>query len=442
MLGDTIVACASAPGSAERAVLRLSGPAAAAAAAAVFAPALPAARATVEGRVRLGGGELPAFALVMPAPRSFTGETVVELHVPGGALVVQLLLDRLLRTCAPLGLRLALPGEFTARAVQHGRLDAAAVEGLLLLLHAADRRECAAGLQWLRGGLGEAVAALRGELQDALAAIEAGLDFDDGGTGALPASAWLPALAAIRPRLGSLLAAAPAVVPGGEVLLLGAANAGKSSLANALAGRSLALVDAAPGTTRDLLRVELEPGVALWDAPGDLERPGAADAAALALRDRLAGQAAALLVVLDATDPRPPALASASPLPWFALVWTKTDLVEVVPPAPPAVAGRLAAGLPVFATSARTGAGLPELRERLRRGARAGAVEAGAPVRQALAAAAAALARAVDAAAAGDGPELVAVELQAALRALDGVQGAHSPEHLLDRIYRRFCLGK
>jgi tRNA modification GTPase len=429
MLGDTIVAQASAPGASARAVLRLSGPAALAAAELVFAPPLARVRAQVDGALRLGDGVLPALALVMVGPASFTGEDTVELHVPGSPMLVRSLLDTLLAEGRTLGVREALPGEFTARACQNGRLTLAQAEGVLLLLHAADTAAAAAAAQWLRGGYVEAATELRARLQDALALLEVGLDFGDGEAGAVPTADWLSPLAAVA-----------AAAPGGEVLLLGRANAGKSSLVNALLGRDAALVDGAPGTTRDLLRAEVLPGVALWDAPGDLDEPTAADAAALALRERLAGRAASLLCVLDATAPAAPPSVLASPLPWLAIVWTKCDLVAQPPPLPPALAARAGDVVPVVATSAARGAGLEPLRELLRRSATAGVVDAGGPLRSALSAAALAVERARGAA--GLGAELAAVELQAALAALDGIGGSHSPEHLLDRIYGRFCLGK
>ncbi|HEU4418155.1 MAG TPA: GTPase [Planctomycetota bacterium] len=439
MLGDTIVALASAAGAAERAVLRISGPRAREVAARVFEPALPAARAQCRGRVRVRDGFVDAMALVMVGPASFTGEDTVELHVPGGPLLVQLLQDTMLHDGAALGVRQALPGEFTARACQNGRLDLLQAEGVLLLLHAADQQGAAAAVQWLEGGLSAAVRDVRSALQDVLATLEAGLDFTDGETGEVPAASWRVPLAQVAARLGELLQALPAAAPGGEVLLLGRANAGKSSLANAMANRTVALVDATPGTTRDLLRIEIAPGVALWDAPGDLENPAAMDQAALALRERLSGRAVAALCVLDASDPVAPAMALQTSLPWLAVVWTKCDLAPA-PPLPPAVAARLSPAVPVFATSAAARTGLEPLRALLQRCARGSVVDAGGPVRQALRAARAAVLR-VEALADRE-TELAAVELQQALRALDGFVGTHSPEQLLDRIYGRFCLGK
>ncbi|MCK5944985.1 MAG: 50S ribosome-binding GTPase, partial [Planctomycetes bacterium] len=313
-------------------------------------------------------------------------------------------------------------------------------EGLLLLLHAQDRQQAQAAVQWLNGGLADAVRATRGELQDRLALLEVGFDFDDLDTGAVPTAQWRDPLLPLRQRLDDLLASLPTAAPGGELLLLGRANAGKSSLANALAGAEHALVADVSGTTRDLLRVEVAPGAHLWDAPGDLDDPTAADAAALALRERLAGRAAGLLVVLDASDPRVPPMARTSPLPWFGVVFTKCDLVDAAPALDEAARGRLPGPDRCFATSARDGRGIDALRRALVRSAGSATTDAGGPLRTALRQCREALGRALDA---GDlAPELAAVELQAALRALDGIAGEHSPEHLLDRIYGRFCLGK
>jgi tRNA modification GTPase len=437
MLGDTIAARASAAGGSERAVVRVSGPQAFAAAARLFAPALPRQRAAVAGAVDVLGHRVPAMALAMPGPTSFTGEDVVELHVPGSMALVDAVLAALVADGEATGVRLAVAGEFTARAVRNGRMDGAAAEGLLLLLHAEDARATANARAWLSGASADAAGRLRGRLQDALALLEAGLDFDDGEAGALAAAGWRDLLAGARPDLAALLATVPAARPGGEVLLLGAANAGKSSLANALAAAEVAIVGAAPGTTRDLVRVPLPGDGVLWDAPGDLAAPGDVDAAALALRERLGGAAAGCLVVLAADAPVAPASALLTALPVVAVAVTKCDLAAV-PDLPPALAERTA-GAPVFAASARTGAGVAALRMHLGRAAAAGVVDAGGPLRQALADALAGLDRAL---ANAGGPELAALDLQAALRALDAIGPTHSPEQLLDRIYARFCLGK
>jgi tRNA modification GTPase len=451
MIGDTIVALATPSGPGARAVLRLSGPQAFAAAVRCFAsnsphdsPELPGelahARAQVEGHVHVVGRRVPAMALTMIAPRSFTGEDVVELHVPGSPVLVRLLQDELLRDGEAHGIREALPGEFTARACENGRLNLAQAEGLLMLLHAQDQQQALGAVQWLQGGLTKAVQGARIELQDALALLEVGLDFDDGDTGAVPEELWLTPLQPLAERMDALLQSLPTAAPGGEVLLVGRANAGKSSLVNALSGQQTLLVADHAGTTRDLLRVEVAPSVYLWDAPGDLASPTAADDAALALRERLSGRAAGLLVVLDASDPHVPQMALSSPLPWFGIVFTKCDLVESAPALTEAALARLPAADRIFVTSSTAGTGLSRLKDCLRRSAGSSTVDAGGPLRTALQTAADAVRRAIDAAALA--PELAAAELQAGLRAMDGIAGEHSPEQLLDRIYGRFCLGK
>jgi tRNA modification GTPase len=427
VIGDTICALASPPGAAQRAVLRISGPAALRAAALVFAPAPLAVRATLPGAVAVLGRQVTAFALVMPAPGSFTGEDVVELHVPGSPLLVQLLQEELLRRGSDLGLRLALPGEFTRRAFEHGRLGLAEAEGLLALIHGAGETERRRALALLRGGLSASVRDLRALLQEGLAQLEAGLDFTADETGG---PVWRPVVEHALEQVAALLGALPRGRMGGEVLLLGRANAGKSSLCNALAGRRAVLVDREPGTTRDVVRVEIGGGLALWDAPGDLAQPEEQDRAALALRDRVGADAAAVVLVVD---PRAGASGVVPPaLPVLAMVATHADL-----PGPPACPPP---GVPLFTVSNVTGAGLSVLREFLGRRCAAGVRDLGGPQRAALELCRDAISRALGAGAMG--PELVAVDLRQALETLDAIDGRHCSEDLLDRIFARFCLGK
>lgn len=432
MSATTIYAIASPPGPSPRAVLRLSGPSARAAAELVFAPALPAVRAQVEGHVRVRHGSVRALALVMPGPHSYTGEDTVELHVPGSPLLLGELTAALAQHAGPLALAPAAPGEFTRRAFVHGRIDLAQAEGVLLLIHGEAEDVRRLGMQWLQGGLSQAIANIRSDLQDASALVAAGLDFTEGETGEVPDPLWRAPLVRGIERLEQVLAELPAALPSGEVLLLGAANAGKSSLCNALAGRDAVLVDSVPGTTRDLVRVELARGVALWDAPGDLAAPADADRAALQLRDRLGQRAACALLVLDPAAPHVPRTG----LPLLAVVSTKHDLHGFdnadhrLPPD--------CAQVPRFAVSARTGVGIAALREFLLARGAAGAGAACAPLRERLQQACAAARSALSA----PMGELVGADLAFALQELGAIDGSHSPEDLLDRIFGRFCLGK
>lgn len=436
MIGDTIFATASAPGPSARAVLRFSGPHAFAAAEAALGAALPRVRAQSAVSCVVEGFAVEGLVLCMPGPRSYTGEDCVELHVPGSAMLVAELCERA-RVAAGCP-RPALPGEFTARACQNGRMDLAQAEGVLMLVHGEDAQQVRSGAAWLSGGLTASVARIRSKCQDGLALLEAGLDFETGETGEVDASSWRHPFREAAEEAARLSESMPRATIGGEALLLGASNAGKSSLCNALLGRETLLVDGARGTTRDLVRVELPSGAALWDAPGDLDEPGVVDRAALELRAKLSGRAAAAVVVVDPQDvPR----TLASPLPCLAVVWTKADLGggpgdeqrrALLSAAPFAAHG------PEFSVSARTGMGIDALAAHLARHGRSGAFDPGGPVRHAMAGAVAALGRAATA----EQAELASQDAQDALRCLQQIDGSHGVDDLLDRIYGRFCLGK
>jgi tRNA modification GTPase len=430
MIGDTIFAVATPPGAGPRGAIRISGPEARRAAGKVLGQELPATRGALEAQVAVHDRPVPCLVLVMPQPASYTGEDVVELHLPGSPLLLDVVGRRLL------GCRLATPGEFTRRAFANGKLDLCASEAVLHLIHAASEADRAFALDVLRGGLGQRVDLLRARVQDARALLEAGLDFTAGETGSVPQEAWLGTLQQAVVDLDQLLAGLPPTGIQGELCVLGAANAGKSSLLNALVGHDQALVAARPGTTRDVLCFELAVGagatVRLLDGPGDLPRAAGVDADALALRDLLAAGAAGAILVVDLSDPAP--LQTRTPLPVVAVVGTKLDLCPAaeVPDPPP--------GAPVFRVSNVDGRGLDELREFLAQQAGHSPLGLEGRVHDALRAARAALARGL---AAASGPEeMVAADLQEVVDALERVHGRASPEDLLDRIFARFCLGK
>lgn len=435
MIGDTIQAVTSPPGSAPRGILRISGPAALAAASSALDRPLPRQRVGLDAALEVAGHRVDCYALVMPGPRSYTGEDVVELHLPGSPVLLALVSESLL----PLA-RLASPGEFTRRAFEHGRLDLSEADAVLALIHAADMEEGRFALEVLRGGLADSVDEIRRQVQDALAAIEAGLDFTDGETGEVDPSLWLPKLQTARDLCAGLVAGLPEANFAGEVLLLGAANAGKSSLVNALLGREEALVGDQEGTTRDVLVFELAAGVRLLDGPGDVEGGAAHDQAALTLRDRLSQRAAGVVSVVDLTDPRP----IGSELAMVAQVFTKSDLLssEVVDAVVEACAPSRPAGIPVFVTSAVNGSGVKELCAGLCQRVGGGPRGLTARLHAALSQVQGSVQEALVAAEQGVLEELVAVDLAAALDALDSIHGRSSPEDLLDRIFGAFCLGK
>jgi tRNA modification GTPase len=361
----------------------------------------------------------------MPAPRSYTGEDVVELHLPGSPL----LLDEVARGFGP-RVRLATPGEFTRRAFDNRRIDLAEAEAVAQLIHAADEEESRFALGVLRGGLADAVASIRQDLLDCLGLIEAGLDFTDGETGAVSTGRWSPILERALRSCGQLYTGLPATGIHGEILLLGAANAGKSSLANALFGRSRSLVAGTPGTTRDVLEFQIAPGLKLLDGPGDLPDPQGVDRDAIVLRDRLAQRVAGVISVVDLTDPCPPI----TDLPVVARVFTKVDLQP---------SGALPTdGVPNFVVSSTTGAGVQELRSYLLQNVSGGPRGLTGRLHQVLTQVEEILAGALEGGRNAVAEELIAVDLRDALDGLESIHGRWSPEDVLDRIFAGFCLGK
>lgn len=435
MIGDTVFAVASPPGAAARGVLRVSGPTARECVEAVLADpgGVPAERAAIDTTVTVLGFSVACYLLSMPGPRSFTGEDVVELHLPGSPLLLARVGDALRAA----GARDATPGEFTRRAFENGRLSLGQAEAVSDLIHAASRAEARWAVEVLRGGLDAGVADCRAAVQDGLALLETGLDFDEDDTGAVPRSQWQPLLERAAVLLQDLADGVPRGQAVGQVVVLGAANAGKSSLCNALAGRDAVLVADRAGTTRDVLAVEVAEGIALLDTPGDLAdaEVSAVDRQALAHRDRLAGRSAAALVVVDSTRPALPR----TELPVLAVVATKVDLQ---PELPSAVLAALPAATPVFAVDSVHGAGIEAVRDFLARTTAAGPCGGASRVADLLADAAGSVRAAAADGARGEAPELVACTLAEALTALDAISGRSSPEDLLDRIFGAFCLGK
>ncbi|MDP6929712.1 MAG: 50S ribosome-binding GTPase [Planctomycetota bacterium] len=425
MIGDTILAVASPPGVGHRGILRLSGPDALAIAGDLIGQEL-TVRAALDCEIEVMGSPVECLAMVMPGPRSYTGEDIVELHLPGSPYLLDHL-SRRLRSRA----RDATAGEFTRRAWENGRLDLARAEAVLALIHAADTAERRSALAVLRGGLSAVVDESRSLIQDSLALVESGLDFTEGETGQVERRDWIGPIEGARGRIVDLIASLPPVRAGGELLLVGAANAGKSSLCNALAGQEMVLVSDHAGTTRDVVSVELAPGVNLLDAPGDIGDAPEEEVAALEFTRRVGGRGGGAVLVIDRSDPKMPG----TELPVVAVVFTKADL-----PAGPVI-GEVAQA-PSFSVSSHSGEGIEEFRHFLtmRRG---GGPQAGhGHSLDCLQRAEESLATACDRRFAALPQELLAVELGRALAALDEIHGRSSAEDLLDRIFGHFCLGK
>jgi tRNA modification GTPase len=408
-------------------IVRLSGPEALRLARAV-APALPAAppprTALRSPFVRAGAAFDEGLVLFFPAPRSYTGEEVVELHGHGG-LATQTLLAAVLEA----GARPAEPGEFTQRAFLQGQLDLVQAEAVALLIAAQSERALRAARAALGGSLSSRIAALQQALQALRGRVEGLLEFpaeSEGAEAGLPEAAR--ALAGEVHTLARTYARGRRLFTRARVVLAGPVNAGKSSLLNALVGEERALVDEEPGTTRD-------PVVAEHTVEGLplqlVDTAGWRDASGVEARGIERGRAAAreadlVLWVTATAAPEPP------PEPGWLGVASQRD--RHPGPVPPGFLG----------VSAHTGEGLAELwREIARRlGGAPGEDEAVvARERQArgLTEAGEALERA---AAHGPALELMAEELAGAAVALERVLGSAASGEVMDEVFRQFCIGK
>ncbi len=450
-VADTIAAVATAPGAGGVGIVRVSGTQAGAIARALLGRA-PRARHAHYTALREADGALLDQGLLLwfPAPHSYTGEDVLELHAHGSPI----LLDLLLRRVCALGARPARAGEFSERAYLNGKLDLAQAEAIADLIAAGSEAAVHAAQRALAGVFSARVNELQALLTGARVQIEAALDFPDEELELLADPALLGALAELRVQVAAVLAEARRGVRlarGMSVVLVGRPNTGKSSLLNALAGEDRAIVTAVPGTTRDVLRLELQlDGVSLdlADTAGlraardAIEREGTRRALA-ALAD-----ADLALLVSDAEHWIDDLAAVRAHAPDMAVlvVLNKIDLLGQ-----PAARIEDAASPLRIALSARSGAGVDLLRAELRRRASGGDTDTAYSARTrhvlALQRAAAEIEAAsfeVQHAAARQGglAELAAEALRRAQQAFDELTGTHSSEDLLDAIFSSFCIGK
>lgn len=427
---DTIFALASARGKAGVAVIRISGPLAHVAVAGLCK--LPSVRQAGWRRLIWQGEVLDeALVLVFAAGASFTGEASAELQLHGSTAVVARVLQALAATD---GLRMAEAGEFTRRALENGRLDLTQVEGLADLIDAETEAQRKQALRVLSGALGRRVEAWRLDLVRAAALIEATIDFADEDV-PLDVSPEVQALidgllVQLRGELDGARAA-ERIRDGFEVAIVGAPNAGKSTLLNALAGREAAITSEVAGTTRDVIEVRMDIAglsVTLLDTAGlrdsvdvverigverALERARQAD-----LRIFLQAEPDEVLMLLPEVDD--------------LMVMGKAD-----------VRGDVASG----AVSGKTGAGIDWLIAEIARRLSGRVASAGLLIRErqriAMQVAVSGLESARDRMGQAQSlPELVAADLRASMRALEVMVGRIDVENLLDEIFSSFCIGK
>lgn len=435
MSESTIFALASAPGRGGVAVFRLSGPASAAALRAVTGK-LPAARVATRVRVRHGDDAIDdGLALYFPAPHSFTGEEVVELHLHGGRAVAAALSEALL----DLGLRPAEAGEFSRRAFLNGKLDLTRAEAIADLVEAETAAQRRQALRQLDGGLAALVEGWREKLVRALALMEAVIDFSDEGIGD-------DLVDGVRGQVAALIADMETKKREGQrrerlrdgihIAILGAPNAGKSSLMNRIAGREVAIVSAKAGTTRDVIETHLDLHgwpVVLADTAGLREAAEDIEAEGIARALARAESADLKVLVFDAgllpdRDTATGAMIDADSI----IVFNKSDLANPVD-----------SGDGIM-LSARSGFGIDALLARLETevASRFAVTAEPALTRARHRAAVDECLAALTAFDPAKPVELATEDLRLAAMALGRITGRVDVEELLDVVFAEFCIGK
>lgn len=441
---DTIFARASGAGKAGVAVFRLSGPQAHAIANALVGKQIKTRHAVLASLNDPASGALIDRGLVIlfDRPASYTGEDVAEFHLHGARAVENALYE----TLAALGARAAEAGEYTLRALKNGKLDLAQAEALADLIDSETTLQKMQALGQLDGRLSAAAEGWRAQLLAVLSPLEADIDFPDEDD--VPAAVALragPAIHQLKDELTNYLAKsgrARMIREGMSVAIIGAPNAGKSSLMNALAGSDVAIVSDQPGTTRDVIETRLDLGgvlATLADTAG--LRPLAGDAIEAEGMARAKARAAAADLRIAVVDPADAANRETGSIlrAGDIVVWSKADLGA------PAPGGVAPPGVREITISAKTGAGLADLvagmTENVSRETpadepaltRARHVRAVEDAINALTRAEANIELA---------PELAAEDARLAVRALGSITGAVGVEDVLGEIFSSFCIGK
>jgi tRNA modification GTPase len=447
---DPIVALATPAGTSALALLRISGGDVRSLAQACLGCS-PASRNARLARFsdRTGMVLDEVVATYFAAPRSYTGEDVLELSCHGNPFIVQKILEDLIaRGCRP-----ALPGEFTQRAFLNGRMDLSQAEAVMDVIHASSERALAAAQSQLRGALGREMATLVDALIGAAARIEAQIDFPEDDLPTEDRAELSGALDTVRQGTARLLATrryGDLLREGIRTIIVGEPNAGKSSLLNRLVGTERALVSPEPGTTRDYIeeRIVLGPhSLRLIDTAGLNTTPTPLEALGMAKTHEQAAAADLILLVLDANRPTPtlpPELRDRfSPATTLVVLNQIDRLVGPTVAVPPP-------GLPFVEVSALTGAGLDALTTAIvgladacqPPAADGESVAINARHAQALAQANTCLDQALNKLSSGAPTELIASDVRGALSACEEIAGRIDHERVLDQLFATFCIGK
>lgn len=439
---DTICAISTPHGTGGIAVVRVSGPGALPVVAAIWQGKnladVPSHTAHL-GNITDCDGEIldQAVATVFRAPRSYTGDDVVELSVHGSRWIQQQLLNRL---CAN-GARLAAPGEFTRRAFSAGNLDLAQAEAVADIISANSRAALRLAIAQMRGSVSHDIDILRDKLIHLASLLELELDFSEEDVEFASRPQIKDLAEDLRANIRRLLGtfeAGQAIKNGIPVAIIGAPNAGKSSLLNILVGDDRAIVSDIAGTTRDIIEDTATIGpylVRFIDTAGIRHTDNEIEAIGV---ERARAAAAKALIVLNITDAANPAITAVdAPQATVINVLNKTDLTAAVPPA---------LERPI-AVSTLTHAGIDSLRNAIKETIDAlnpGGEQLITNVRhaRALADAAAAADATIDAIDRDLPTVLIAEELRATLAHLASITGQITTPTLLQTIFSSFCIGK
>jgi tRNA modification GTPase len=453
---DTIAAISTPLGEAGIGIVRVSGPEAESVARALFRPRSPR-KQFLSHRLYLGQIIDPSsreiidevLLTLMRGPHTYTREDVVEIQCHSGWGVLR----RILELTLTQGARPARPGEFTLRAFLSGRLDLSQAEAVLEVIQARTEAGLRVAAAHLQGGLGRSVENIRETLLDLLARVEAALDFPEEAA-ALPATTFTAALAPPLNALETLAATyqeGRLLREGLLVVIAGQPNVGKSSLLNRLLAQDRAIVTAIPGTTRDLVEevITLE-GVTVRFSDTAGLRPALNLVEELGIkrtRERLA-QADLILYLVDGSQPLSPAarqdLEELGERPGLAVI-NKIDLPQELDIS----ALTQTTTLPITSISALTGEGIEEMKQQIVALTLKGGMNTSGEIvtqtrhYQHLRGCLTFLHQARTLLEEGEPPwELVALELQEAIRELGEITGQEVGDDVLDRIFSEFCLGK
>lgn len=453
---DTIAAVATPPGEGGVAIVRISGPDAERIVSAMFCR-------TNGGQARLKSHTLyhgvirdpqadvildEVLVTIMRKPRSYTSETVAEVHCHGGAFLAR----EILRVVLAQGARHADPGEFTKRAFLNGRIDLTQAEAVLDLIRARTQNAVSLAARQAEGGVSKWIDGMRDALVDCLVQVEAAIDFPEEDIELLQRDELMQKITRFRDEIHQIIASyewGRLHRDGARVCICGRPNVGKSSLLNAVLGSDRAIVTPIPGTTRDVVEESINLGgvpVVLWDTAGLRETKDEVERIGVDLSKRHIDKADLILLVVDGTQDL-----SADEEDFLRQQTGKKIIVAVNKSDLPAKIRRevleLFCTAGVCATSAKLGYGIDELKASLRDAlltinAEPLVVITNVRHKSALMRGERALDNALESLRQNHAAEFVAADLNEAKAALEEIVGGISNEEILERIFSEFCIGK